>query len=61
MEFQMIDFQPTLEKLQIATESMSDSERTSYTTLRVENERLQDLLAAAQEIAEPESAYFTRG
>jgi hypothetical protein len=61
MEFQMIDYQSTLEKLQLATESMSESERASYSMLRVENERLQELLVAAQEIAEPESAYFTRG
>ncbi len=57
----MTDFQPTFERLQVALEEMGESERAGYTTIRVENEGLQELLAAAQELAEPEPAFFTRG
>jgi hypothetical protein len=57
----MDEFKILFEQVEEAERSVSESERTHIAVLGSQNANIAELMMAAQELADPDPAFFTRG
>jgi hypothetical protein len=56
----MDEFKILFEQLEEAEQSVSETERTQLAVLGSQNASIVELMVAAQELADPDPAFFTR-